>query len=110
MSENPVSRGETIKLTVAGATKTAGLPYRISSINGVAYNTALVGEVLTFQIQGAFVFTLASVTVGALIYITTSNALALTSSGNIIFGRAITATAGGTFECLILQPQIVDGA
>lgn len=116
MAQNFVKRGEAISLVAAGATKTSGLPYRISSMNGVAENTALVGEDLVFRIEGIYRFTLANVTLGVLIYITSAMALTLTSSGNILYGRAVSATratgtlGAGTFDCLILQPLIVDGA
>jgi len=103
MAQNYVSRGEVITLT-AGATYTSGTPYRISAFNGVALISVVSGEQLAFQLMGIFELTLAGVTVGAPIYITSGNALTLLSVGNDLFGRAVTASdASNKFHCRILQ-------
>jgi predicted RecA/RadA family phage recombinase len=103
MAQNYISRGEVITLT-AGASYTSGTPYRISSFNGVALISVDSGEQLAFQLEGIFELTLASVTVGAPIYITSGNALSLSSSGNSLYGRAVTASdANNKFFCRLLQ-------
>jgi predicted RecA/RadA family phage recombinase len=103
MAQNYVSRGEVISLT-AGTTYTSGLPYRISGFNGVALISAVSGEQLALQLEGIFELTLAGVTAGAAIYITGANALSLLSSGNELFGRAVTASdSSNKFHCRLLQ-------
>jgi len=103
MAQNYISRGEVITLT-AGASYTSGTPYRITGFNGVALLTVSSGETLSFQLQGVFEFTLASVIVGDPIYIDGSNNLTKTASGNTLYGRAVTATdSNGKFYCRILQ-------
>jgi predicted RecA/RadA family phage recombinase len=103
MAQNYVSRGEVITLT-ADASYVSGSPYRISGFNGVALISADEDEQLSFQLEGIFEFSLASVGVGDPIYITDENALTKTSSGNTLFGRAVTGTdASGKFHCRLLQ-------
>jgi predicted RecA/RadA family phage recombinase len=103
MAQNYISRGEVITLT-AGASYTSGSPYRISDFNGVALITVESGDLLSFQLEGVFEFTLASVSVGDPIYIDSSNNLTKTASGNDLYGRAVTASdAGNKFYCRILQ-------
>jgi predicted RecA/RadA family phage recombinase len=63
MAQNYVSHGEVITLT-AGGSYTSGLPYRISGFNGVALISVTSGQQLSFQLEGIFKFTLASVSVG----------------------------------------------
>jgi predicted RecA/RadA family phage recombinase len=110
MAQNYVSRGEVISLT-AGATYTSGLPYNVSGFNGVALISVVSGEQLSLQVAGIFEFTLASVTAGALIYITSANALTLTSTNNILFGRAVTASnASNKFELLLIPSVAVFGS
>ena len=103
MAQNYISRGEIITLT-AGAGYTSGNPYRISGFNGVALLTVESGDTLSFQLEGVFEFTLASVSVGDPIYIDGSNNLTKTATANDLYGRAVTATdASGKFYCRILQ-------
>jgi predicted RecA/RadA family phage recombinase len=103
MAQNYVSRGEVITLTAA-ANYTSGTPYRISNFNGVALITVASGEQLAFQLEGIFELTLAGVTAGAPIYITSANALSLLAPGNDLFGRAVTASdSSNKFHCRILQ-------
>ncbi len=103
MAQNYISRGEVITLT-AGATYTSGTPYRISNFNGVSLLSVTSGETMSFQLEGVFEFTLASVSVGDPIYIDGSNNLTLTSTSNDLFGQAVTASDGNNkFYCRILQ-------
>ena len=103
MAQNYISRGEVITLT-AGASYTSGSPYRISNFNGVALLSVESGDLLSFQLEGIFEFTLASVTAGAPIYITSGDVLTLSSSGNSLYGRAVTSSdANDKFYCRILQ-------
>ena len=103
MAQNYISRGEVITLT-AGDSYTSGLPYRISDFNGVALITVESGDLLSFQLEGIFEFTLASVSIGDPIYIDSNNALTLTSTANDLFGRAVTASdSDNKFYCRILQ-------
>lgn len=103
MAQNYISRGEVITLT-AGGSCVSGSPYRISGFNGVALISAEAGELLSFQLEGIFEFTLAGVTVGAPIYITSQNQLTLSAQGNSLFGRAVTASdASNRFHCRLLQ-------
>ena len=103
MAQNYISRGEVITLT-AGASYTSGTPYRITGFNGVALLTVSSGETLSFQLQGVFEFTLASVAVGDPIYIDGSNNLTKSPVGTSLYGRAVTATdSNGKFYCRILQ-------
>jgi len=103
MAQNYISRGEVITLT-AGASYTSGSPYRISDFNGVALITVESGDLLSFQLEGVFEFTLSGVTVGAPIYITSGNVLTLTPTSNDLYGRAVTASdASNKFYCRILQ-------
>jgi predicted RecA/RadA family phage recombinase len=103
MAQNYISRGEVITLT-AGASYTSGNPYRISGFNGVALISVDSGKQLSFQLEGIFKFTLASVDLGDPIYIDGSNNLTLTSSSNSLFGRAVTdSDANNEFYCRLLQ-------
>ena len=103
MAQNYISRGEVITLT-AGGNYTSGSPYRVNSFNGVALLTVGSGELLSFQLEGIFEFTLASVTAGDPIYITSGNVLTLTPTGNSLYGRAVTSSdANNKFYCRILQ-------
>ncbi len=103
MAQNYISRGEVITLT-AGDSYTSGLPYRVSDFNGVALITVESGDLLSFQLEGIFEFTLASVSIGDLIYIDSNNALTLTSTDNDLYGRAVTASdSDNKFYCRILQ-------
>lgn len=103
MAQNYISRGEVITLT-AGASYTSGTPYRVTGFNGVALISVESGEQLSFQLEGIFEFTLASVSVGDLIYIDGMDNLTLTSTANELFGRAITASdANNKFYCRLLQ-------
>jgi len=103
MAQNYISRGEVITLTAA-ATRTSGTPYRISGFNGVALISVVSGEQLSFQLEGIFELTLASVLVGSPIYIDGSNNLTLIPTSNNLFGRAVTASdASNKFYCRILQ-------
>ena len=105
MANNFVNRGEVLTLTAADV-RTSGNPYREYSFNGVALIDAAQDEAFTFQLRGVFEFALASVVVGALIYIDSNNDLTLTSTANDLYGRAVTATdADGNFHCLILQSE-----
>ena len=105
MANNFVNRGEVLTLTAADI-RISGIPYREYSFNGVALIDAAQNEAFTFQIRGVFEFALASVTVGALIYIDSNNDITLTEIGSDLFGRAVTATdADGNFHCLILQSE-----
>jgi len=105
MANNFVNRGEVLTLTAAAA-RTSGSPYRESDFNGVALIDAVQSEAYTLQVRGVFEFALASVSVGDLIYIDSSNDLTKTSIGNDLFGRAVTATdADGNFHCMILQAE-----
>jgi predicted RecA/RadA family phage recombinase len=103
MAQNYISRGEVITLT-AGTSYTSGLPYRISGFNGVALLTVESGDLLSFQLEGIFEFTLASVTAGDLVYIDASDDLTLTSENNDLYGRAVTSSdSNDKFYCRILQ-------
>jgi predicted RecA/RadA family phage recombinase len=103
MAQNYISRGEVITLT-AGASYTSGSPYRIDNFNGVALLTVDSGELLSFQLEGIFEFTLAGVTAGDPIYITSGNVLTLTATGNSLYGRAVTSSdASDKFYCRLLQ-------
>ena len=103
MAQNYISRGEVITLT-AGASYTSGTPYRITSFNGIALLSVVSGETLSFQLEGIFELELASVTIGAPIYIDSSDNLTLVSTANDLFGRAVTASdANDKFYCRIIQ-------
>jgi predicted RecA/RadA family phage recombinase len=103
MAQNYISRGEVITLT-AGDSYTSGSPYSINDFNGVALLTVESGDPLSFQLEGIFEFTLASVSAGDLIYIDSNDALTKTSTSNDLFGRAVTGSdADDKFHCRILQ-------
>lgn len=92
-------------VVVASAARTSGQPLREEGWNGVAMTSAANGESLTLVTAGVAEFVLAGVTKGALVYITAANALTLTSAGNTLFGKAVTASASGTnkFRVAILN-------
>jgi predicted RecA/RadA family phage recombinase len=103
MAQNFISQGEVITLT-AGASYTSGSPYRISDFNGVALLTVSSGDLLSFQLEGIFEFTLAGVSVGDPIFIDSNDDLTLTPTGNDLYGRAVTASdSNNKFHCRILQ-------
>jgi predicted RecA/RadA family phage recombinase len=103
MAQNFVSQGEVITLT-AGASYTSGSQYRISDFNGVALLTVSLGDLLSFQLEGVFEFTLAGVSVGDAIYIDSNDDLTLVELGSDLFGRAVTASdSNNKFHCRILQ-------
>ncbi len=103
MAQNYISRGEVITLT-AGDSYTSGSPYRINDFNGVALLTVESGDLLSFQLEGIFEFTLEGVTAGDPIYIDSNDDLTLTSTDNDLYGRAVTSSdANNKFYCRILQ-------
>jgi len=103
MAQNYISRGEVITLT-ASASYTSGSPYRINNFNGVSLLTAGSGELMSFQLEGIFEFTLASVTAGDPIYIDGNDALTLVEGENSLYGRAVTSSdTNNKFHCRILQ-------
>lgn len=103
MAQNYISRGEVITLT-AGASYTSGNPYRINGFNGVALLTVESGDLLSFQLEGIFEFTLSGVTAGDPVYIDGSNNLSLLPTDNDLYGRAVTSSdANDKFYCRILQ-------
>jgi predicted RecA/RadA family phage recombinase len=105
MAQNYISRGEVLTFTAAGSL-TSGLPYRINGFNGVALLTVDAGDLLSFQLEGIFEFTLAGASAGNEIYIDGSNRLTLTPTLNTLYGRAVTASdANDKFYCRILQSQ-----
>ena len=103
MAQNYISRGEVITLT-AGASYTSGSPYRINDFNGVALLTVESGDLLSFQLEGIFELTLASVSAGDPIYIDSNDDLTKTAISNDLYGRAVTdSDADDNFHCRILQ-------
>lgn len=105
MAQNYAGSGRVVTLT-AIATTTSGQALRLNGLNGVALINAATGEPFTFQVEGIFTLTLASVTAGAAIYIDVlTGALGLVGGeGKIFFGRALTASdSADKFACRIQQ-------
>jgi predicted RecA/RadA family phage recombinase len=84
-----------IALTAVAAVE-AGGPVKIGQYVGVALNKAAIGEKVTVWLDGSYDVTVTGVvTEGAIIYITTANALVVTTTGNFPFGVANTAKGSG---------------
>jgi len=105
VAQNYAGSGRVVTLT-ATATTTSGQALRLSGLNGVALINAANGEPFTFQVEGIFTLTLASVTAGAAIYIdTVLGTLGLSGgAGKVFFGRALTASdSANKFACRLQQ-------
>ena len=115
MAQNYISHGEVITLNARAEYK-SGSPYRIHGFNGVALISVVLGDLLSFKLQGVFEFELEGVKCGDLIFIDPDNNLTLSDGGFTyddkllrktvypIFGRAVAGSDGGKyFHCRILQ-------
>lgn len=109
MAQNYISRGEVISVT-AGREYFSGHAYRINGFNGVALIGVDEGNLLSFQLEGVFEFSLPGVKMGDIIYIDNQqnllvdlNSLSI-SQAVFPFGQAVTGSDHkGNFHCRLLQ-------
>ena len=108
MAKNYKHSGRTVRAT-AGAARSAGNPVREDNWCGVIEDDAANGAEYVLNVEGVYELTVPSgVAKGDVVYIeTTGMTLTKTTTGNYIFGRAVTArnATSGKAWIKIIQPE-----